>query len=75
MDLSRGVHSLVLIWVKIFNIPLEGWNEEGIATVASALGQPIHEDFTTEDRNQIEFAWVCVEMDASSDFPRHINLY
>ncbi|XP_052208514.1 uncharacterized protein LOC127812192 isoform X2 [Diospyros lotus] len=75
MDFSRAILSAVPIWVKIFNIPLEGWNEEGIATAASALGRPIHADFMTEDRTQVEFARVCVEMDASSEFPRHINLY
>ena len=75
MNLSQDTHTSLPLWVKIFNIPLEGWNEERIATFASALGKPIRVDFTIEDRSQMGFATICVEMDVFSKFPQHINLY
>ena len=74
MDLSQDTHSSLPIWVKIFKIPLEGWHEEGIATAASALGQPIHADGTIEDRSRLGFTRVCVEINTSSMFPKFINL-
>lgn len=35
--LFRETHSSLPIWVKIFNIHFEEWNEEGIAIVTSTL--------------------------------------
>ena len=56
MDLSLDTYMILPLWVKIFNIPLERWNEKGIATIASALGRPIHADFTTKDKLRVGFA-------------------
>lgn len=75
MNLSQEMHTSVPVWVKISNIPLEGWNEEGIATVGSALGRSIHSDFTIEDRSQMSFVRLCIEIDVSSTFLRYVNLY
>ena len=72
INLSREVYSSMPIWVKIFNIPLEEWNEKGIVVVvASALSPHIHMDSTMEDRNRVDFARICVQIDASYGFPRH----
>nr|GEX58827.1 RNA-directed DNA polymerase, eukaryota, reverse transcriptase zinc-binding domain protein [Tanacetum cinerariifolium] len=34
----------VLLWIKMFDIPLEAWSTKGISTLASSLGEPITMD-------------------------------
>ena len=59
MDLFQESHSFLPLWVKIFNIPLEGWNENDISFVARALGRPIYANPMTQDRSWLGFACVC----------------
>ena len=70
---SKEAHSSLPIWVKISNILLKGWHEQGIATIASTR-HPIHADFMIEDHSRMGFAQVCIEMDVSLNFPKFVTL-
>ena len=59
-DLDR-----VLVWVKLYNVPLEYWTVKGLSCVASAIGVPLHTDLTTLLRKRLSYARVCVEIEAS----------
>lgn len=59
MELFQESHSSLPLWVKFSNIPLEGWNENGISFVAS-VGEPIYANPMTKDRSWLGFACVCV---------------
>ncbi|GAV85952.1 DUF4283 domain-containing protein [Cephalotus follicularis] len=60
--------SKVPVWVKLVNIPLELWTPCGLSHLASVLGKPMHMDAATGNREIINFARVCVEMEAVSKF-------
>ncbi|KAL4587119.1 hypothetical protein LXL04_011769 [Taraxacum kok-saghyz] len=45
--LSKPEISTVPVWVKVYNVPLEYWNEDGIALIANEIGKPIMMDKMT----------------------------
>lgn len=59
----------VPIWVKIYDIPLEAWNVEGVSRIASKIGVPIIMDKVTtsiyeKSYGRASFASVLIEVDA-----------
>lgn len=38
---------VVMVWVKIFSIPLEFWSVKGLNYLVSSLGEPLYLDLTT----------------------------
>ncbi|KAK3189362.1 hypothetical protein Dsin_028923 [Dipteronia sinensis] len=56
--LSKDSYSKIPVWVKLFNIPHEYWNEEGLSHIASAVGKPLYVDSLTESMKRISFARV-----------------
>ncbi|GKD86933.1 zinc knuckle CX2CX4HX4C containing protein [Tanacetum coccineum] len=56
------------LFVKIFNIPLEAWNVEGISRIASRLGNPIIMD-KTDGINDI------IKVDADNALIESIEIY
>ncbi|GAV72222.1 DUF4283 domain-containing protein [Cephalotus follicularis] len=61
------------VWVKLMNIPLEFWTPSGLSHLASVLGKPMHMDSATGSRQIINFARVCVEIEASNKFLGYIR--
>ncbi|KAK2658399.1 hypothetical protein Ddye_004932 [Dipteronia dyeriana] len=61
--------------VKLFNIPHEYWNEEGLSHIASAVGKPLYADSLIESMKKISFARVCIEIDASCDLVDSFDLF
>ncbi|GAV84816.1 DUF4283 domain-containing protein, partial [Cephalotus follicularis] len=55
--------SKVPVWVKLVNISLEYWTPYGLSHLVSVLGKPMHMDYATGNRQIINFARVCVEME------------
>ncbi|XP_052201561.1 uncharacterized protein LOC127807600 [Diospyros lotus] len=74
MNLAKDSHSSIPLWIKIHNLPLEGWSLKGISIMASQIGRPLYADPMTEDRSRLGFARVCVEVSASSKFPKYIDI-
>ncbi|KAK3189533.1 hypothetical protein Dsin_029094 [Dipteronia sinensis] len=73
--LSKDFYSKISVWVKLFNIPHEYWNEEGLSHIASADGKPLYADSLTESMKRISFARVCVEIDASCNLVDSFDLF
>jgi len=74
MNLAKDTHSSIPLWIKIHNIPLEGWSLKGISIMASHIGRPLYADPMTEDRSRLGYARVCVDVNASSKFPKYIDI-
>ncbi|GKC42597.1 RNA-directed DNA polymerase, eukaryota, reverse transcriptase zinc-binding domain protein [Tanacetum coccineum] len=60
----------VPLWVKIYNVPLEAWNVEGISKIASRVGNPIIMDRITtamceRSYGRASFARVLMEVDST----------
>uniref|UniRef100_A0A2K1R9N2 DUF4283 domain-containing protein n=1 Tax=Populus trichocarpa TaxID=3694 RepID=A0A2K1R9N2_POPTR len=68
-DLAR-----VLVWVRLYNVPLEYWTIKGLSCVASAIRVPLQADHTTFLRKRLSYARVCVEIDASKTLIKEYDL-
>ncbi|KAL4279069.1 hypothetical protein GQ457_03G007180 [Hibiscus cannabinus] len=60
------------VWVQLFNVPLELFSRKGLSYISSALGVPLYMDSITASRERLEFAKVCIEVDAGRRLPRSI---
>ncbi|GLU11394.1 hypothetical protein SLE2022_281450 [Rubroshorea leprosula] len=76
LDLSKIKPSKIQIWVKIWGVPMTLYTSQGLGYVASAIGVPVCLDKATEERVHINYAQVCVEVDADkvADLPSSIPI-
>ena len=44
---------------------MEYWTKDGLSYLASAVGVPLYTDSAIENRRRINFARICMEVDAS----------
>ena len=47
------------------NISLEYWTAEGLSHLASVVGMPLFVDYAIENCKRLNFARICVELDAA----------
>lgn len=78
--MSKPELTKVSVWAKIFNVPLEAWNVEGISRIASRIGAPIIMDRITTEMcektyGRASFARVMVEVDSSKDLVYEVEIY
>ncbi|KAK3204589.1 hypothetical protein Dsin_018635 [Dipteronia sinensis] len=73
--LTRETYSKIPVWVKLFNIPHEYWNEEGLSHIASVVGKPLYADSLTESMKRISYARVCIEIDAICELVDSFDLF
>lgn len=62
------------IWVRLRNIPLAFYHREGISYIASGVGRPLYMDRATANGTRLDFAKVCIEIDAMTDIPEKLRL-
>ncbi|XP_026438033.1 uncharacterized protein LOC113336298 [Papaver somniferum] len=60
------------IWLNLMNIPIHLWNAKGINMIASVLGIPFLTDKHTSARTRMNFARICIEIEADFDYPSSI---
>ncbi|KAK8547837.1 hypothetical protein V6N13_027450 [Hibiscus sabdariffa] len=68
-----------LLWgkvskVKLYNVPLELFAKMGLSYIASALGSPLYMDSVTTNRERLEYAKMCVEIEACAKIPQFIDV-
>lgn len=64
----------ILVWIKLWGIPLELFTPEEITCIASAVGKPMNLDKATEENRRISFARVCIEANREENLPQGIEL-
>ncbi|XP_074351322.1 uncharacterized protein LOC141690415 [Apium graveolens] len=74
INLSKNVHKLIPLWVKIYNIPLQYWNREGLSRICSGVGNILMADSLTEQICNIatgrpRFAKLLIEVDSQRPLP------
>ncbi|XP_028083502.1 uncharacterized protein LOC114284753 [Camellia sinensis] len=74
MKLTKEKATKVPVWVRLFNVPLEYWDNDGLSRIASAVGVPLFMDHLIEEGSRVSFARVCVEIEASSNLPAMFNI-
>ncbi|KAB5530159.1 hypothetical protein DKX38_020240 [Salix brachista] len=53
------------VWVRLKGLPLPLWSVKGLSLAASMVGEPLSCDQQTHACTKLEYARVCVEIDAS----------
>lgn len=74
MKLTKEKVTKVPVWIRLFNVPLEYWDKDGLSRIASAVGVPLFMDQLTEECSRVAFARICVEIEASSNLPAMFNV-
>ena len=64
LELSKATLESIPVWAQFYNIPIELWTK-GLSRLASAVGRPLYADSATEARSRVNFAIICIEVDAS----------
>ncbi|KAI8526275.1 hypothetical protein RHMOL_Rhmol13G0296200 [Rhododendron molle] len=70
MHLTKGAFSSVPVWVKLYNVPLESWTEDGLNYIASYSGNPLYLDDFMQNHSRLTFSRVCIEVEAAKEIPK-----
>lgn len=69
MKLTKEQLDKIPIWIKLFNVPMEYWDEEGLSHIASAVGELLYMDKLTTQGSRVSSAKICVEIGVDSALP------
>ncbi|GJX60248.1 retrovirus-related pol polyprotein from transposon TNT 1-94 [Tanacetum coccineum] len=80
LRLTKPEPARIPLWVKIYNVPLEAWNVEGISRIASRIGTPIIMDKVTTSMckrgyGRASFARVLIEVDATEGIVDNVEIW
>ncbi|KAL4576054.1 hypothetical protein LXL04_012142 [Taraxacum kok-saghyz] len=80
LNMSKAQHNVVPVWVKIFNVPLEYWNNTGINHIAWEIGKPLEADSWTANMcnshwGRPAFMRILMEMSAEKDWLKELNVF
>ncbi|KAG5239407.1 DUF4283 domain-containing protein [Salix suchowensis] len=56
--------SKVPVWIRLTGLPFSMWNKTGLSLAASMVGRPLSCDAQTYNCTRLEYARLCVEIDA-----------
>ncbi|KAJ6356597.1 hypothetical protein OIU78_004652 [Salix suchowensis] len=62
---DRNKINTLPVWVRLMGLPFPLWNKQGLSLAASMVGKPLACDENTLNCNRLEYARVCVEVDAT----------
>ncbi|GKD59670.1 RNA-directed DNA polymerase, eukaryota, reverse transcriptase zinc-binding domain protein [Tanacetum coccineum] len=79
MTVVKANPSKILVWIKLFNVPLETWSIKRINTISSRLGKPLMMDQITTDMcnkgtGRLRHARVLVEIEVANGFLDSIEI-
>ncbi|KAJ6370628.1 hypothetical protein OIU76_028835, partial [Salix suchowensis] len=62
------------VWLRLRGLPFPLWTKAGLSLVASMVGRPLSCDESTFSCKRLEYARVCVEVDAAHPFVHNFEL-
>ncbi|XP_077215844.1 uncharacterized protein LOC143850484 [Tasmannia lanceolata] len=65
----------VPIWIKFPGLTLQFWSANGLSKIASAIGVPLYMDSQTSEETRLNFARLCVEVEAGASYPEFIPIH
>ncbi|KAJ6374041.1 hypothetical protein OIU78_029696 [Salix suchowensis] len=71
-DQSKINH--VTVWIRLRGLPLPLWTKQGLSMAASMVGKPQSCDEQTINCKRLDYARLCVELDASLPFTRQFEV-
>lgn len=72
--LERETFTSVLVWVRLYSLPLDYWQTESLTAIGNKLGRFVKAFEATTRGKYTSFAQIYVEMDLSGDLPDEIIL-
>ncbi|KAL0451688.1 UNVERIFIED_CONTAM: hypothetical protein Slati_1146900 [Sesamum latifolium] len=63
MALHKQSHTQVPVWIKLHHLPVELWTDDGLSTVASAVGKPLYQDSIMKTCARLDYARGSVMLD------------
>ncbi|KAL8474400.1 hypothetical protein ACS0TY_031028 [Phlomoides rotata] len=66
--------SVAQVWIRLFQLPLEYWQDPIIVALASAVGMVIRLDDVTRQKESAHFARVLVEVDLKKDLEEYVMI-
>ncbi|KAJ6369366.1 hypothetical protein OIU78_001686, partial [Salix suchowensis] len=66
--------STVPVWVRLRGLPFPLWTRQGLSLAASMVGRPLSCDELTSSCRRLDFARVCVEVDATHPYVHRFEI-
>jgi len=66
--------STLLVWIRLHGLPFPLWSKQSLSLAASMVGRPLSCDEQTYNCTRLEYARVCVEIDAALPFIREFDI-
>lgn len=74
-EMQREKVERIPIWVKLFNLPRELWLSSGIGYASSFIGTPHGMDAITAKGTRLDFAHVCIYINAGKELNKKIPVF
>ncbi|KAJ6412575.1 hypothetical protein OIU84_005591 [Salix udensis] len=71
---DRNQITTIPVWLRLRGLPFPLWTKAGLSLVASMVGRPLSCDESTFSCKRLEYARVCVEVDAAHPFVHNFEL-
>ncbi|KAJ6742872.1 hypothetical protein OIU85_016906 [Salix viminalis] len=71
---DRKKIAAVFVWVRLRGLPLPLWTKQGLRLAASMIGKPLSCDEQTMQCSRLDYARLCVELNASFPFVHHFDV-
>jgi hypothetical protein len=62
------------VWIRLHGLPFPLWSKSGLSLAASMVGKPLSCDEQTYNCTRLDYARVCVEIDASLPFIHQFDM-
>ncbi|KAJ6938058.1 hypothetical protein NC651_004679 [Populus alba x Populus x berolinensis] len=66
--------STIPVWIRLHGLPFPLWSKQGLSLAASMVGRPLSCDELTYGCTRLEYARLCVEVDASLPFVHNFDI-
>lgn len=66
--------SVMPVWIQLPGLPIDCWNANALSKITSKVGKPIATDMLTSTKERLSYARVLVEVDASKEQIKTINI-
>nr|TKS04410.1 hypothetical protein D5086_0000141350 [Populus alba] len=66
--------STLPVWIRMHGLPFPLWSKQGLSLAASMIGRPLSCDEQTYNCTRLEYARVCVEIDATLPFVQEFDI-
>jgi hypothetical protein len=74
IQLDKNKISTLPVWIRLHGLPFPLWSKQGLSLAASMVGRPLSCDESTYSCTRLEYARLCVEIDASLPYVHEFDI-